>query len=83
MPLVTCNGSAPMRLSDTPISDTQTLCNSDSVHRADDDNPPVVREERLFLNPDCGFATFATRPMNGIAIARQKMEAIVAAAERG
>jgi 5-methyltetrahydropteroyltriglutamate--homocysteine methyltransferase len=39
-------------------------------------------KENLFLNPDCGFATFATRPMNGVAIARQKMEAIVAAAER-
>lgn len=36
--------------------------------------------ERLFLNPDCGFATFATRPMNGTAIATEKLKALVEAA---
>jgi 5-methyltetrahydropteroyltriglutamate--homocysteine methyltransferase len=37
--------------------------------------------ERIFLNPDCGFATFASRPMNGTEIARRKLEAMVAAAK--
>jgi 5-methyltetrahydropteroyltriglutamate--homocysteine methyltransferase len=36
--------------------------------------------ERLFLNPDCGFATFASRPMNAPETARRKLEAVVAAA---
>lgn len=36
--------------------------------------------ERLFLNPDCGFATFATRPMNGTATATEKLRALVEAA---
>jgi 5-methyltetrahydropteroyltriglutamate--homocysteine methyltransferase len=36
--------------------------------------------ERLFLNPDCGFATFATRPMNALATATQKLKNMVEAA---
>jgi len=36
--------------------------------------------ERLFLNPDCGFGTFANRPMNTEALARRKLESMVAAA---
>jgi 5-methyltetrahydropteroyltriglutamate--homocysteine methyltransferase len=34
---------------------------------------------RLFVNPDCGFATFSNRPVNSQQIARQKLKAIVAA----
>ena len=40
-------------------------------------------KERLFLNPDCGFATFSTRPMNAVEIAKRKMEAIIAARDLG
>lgn len=36
--------------------------------------------ERIFLNPDCGFATFSERPMNGTAVARAKVAALAAAA---
>jgi 5-methyltetrahydropteroyltriglutamate--homocysteine methyltransferase len=36
--------------------------------------------ERLFLNPDCGFATFSSRPMNEPAIAFEKLRAIATAA---
>ena len=36
--------------------------------------------EALFLNPDCGFATFSERPMNHAAVATQKLRASVAAA---
>jgi 5-methyltetrahydropteroyltriglutamate--homocysteine methyltransferase len=36
--------------------------------------------ERIFLNPDCGFATFSERPMNGADIAEAKLAALSAAA---
>ena len=36
--------------------------------------------ERLFLNPDCGFGTFATRPMNTTAMAQAKLAALAQAA---
>ena len=35
---------------------------------------------RIFLNPDCGFGTFSSRPMNSIEIARQKLEVMAQAA---
>lgn len=40
----------------------------------------MVGPERLFLNPDCGFATFSERAMNAEEIAIEKMRALVAAA---
>jgi len=36
--------------------------------------------ERIFLNPDCGFGTFASRPMNTWETAAAKVGAMVAAA---
>ena len=41
-----------------------------------------IPEERLFLNPDCGFGTFAERPVNTPEIAARKMAAIAQAASR-
>ncbi len=38
--------------------------------------------ERIFLNPDCGFGTFASRPMNTPEIAERKLAAIAGAAAR-
>lgn len=38
--------------------------------------------EQLFLNPDCGFATFSEREMNSEDIAAKKMRTLVAAARR-
>jgi 5-methyltetrahydropteroyltriglutamate--homocysteine methyltransferase len=38
--------------------------------------------ERIWLNPDCGFATFASRPMNAPGVAERKLAAMVGAAER-
>lgn len=35
---------------------------------------------RLFLNPDCGFATFSNRPVNASSVATAKVRAIVGAA---
>jgi 5-methyltetrahydropteroyltriglutamate--homocysteine methyltransferase len=36
--------------------------------------------DKLFLNPDCGFATFSSRPMNSTAIAVAKVRAMADAA---
>jgi len=38
--------------------------------------------EQIYLNPDCGFGTFAERPMNPAEVAGQKLRAIVKAAEQ-
>ncbi|RKD25041.1 vitamin-B12 independent methionine synthase [Ammoniphilus oxalaticus] len=38
--------------------------------------------EHIFLNPDCGFGTFAQRPMNSIENAKQKLKVMVEAAKR-
>jgi 5-methyltetrahydropteroyltriglutamate--homocysteine methyltransferase len=40
----------------------------------------VYSPERLSLNPDCGFASFSERPMNGRTIARAKVAALAEAA---
>ena len=47
-----------------------------AVRRALDLYPP----ERIFLNPDCGFGTFSSRPMNTPARALAKVRAMVEAA---
>ena len=41
-----------------------------------------VEPRRLFLNPDCGFGTFASRPMNRPEAAKRKLSAMAAAARR-
>ncbi len=40
-----------------------------------------ISKERLFLNPDCGFGTFAQRPMNGPEQAVEKLRACAEAAK--
>jgi 5-methyltetrahydropteroyltriglutamate--homocysteine methyltransferase len=40
----------------------------------------IYPPDRLFLNPDCGFGTFANRPVNRAEVAVEKMKAIVAVA---
>ena len=37
--------------------------------------------EQIYLNPDCGFGTFAERPMNSTEIAAKKLRAIAIAAQ--
>jgi 5-methyltetrahydropteroyltriglutamate--homocysteine methyltransferase len=37
--------------------------------------------ERIFLNPDCGFGTFSSRPLNSVEIATRKLEALARAAK--
>lgn len=38
--------------------------------------------EKIFLNPDCGFGTFAERPLNPPEVAAAKMRSITSAAEQ-
>ena len=37
--------------------------------------------DQIYLNPDCGFGTFADRPVNTTEIAAQKLQVIHEAAE--
>ncbi len=41
----------------------------------------VFPAEKLWLNPDCGFATFSNRPVNSAHISFQKLKTLVAAAQ--
>ncbi|MCL6563763.1 MAG: cobalamin-independent methionine synthase II family protein [Firmicutes bacterium] len=41
-----------------------------------------VPPERIALNPDCGFGTFAERPMNDLQVATAKLRAMTAARDR-
>ena len=42
----------------------------------------VLGRERVLLNPDCGFATFADNPVTSADMAETKLRAIVEAAAR-
>ena len=39
-----------------------------------------VPAEKVFLNPDCGFGTFAARPVNSAQVAERKLAAMATAA---
>jgi 5-methyltetrahydropteroyltriglutamate--homocysteine methyltransferase len=60
---------------------------TDAVEAADDVRAMVERAlrlyapEQLFLNPDCGFGTFSSRPMNTTAAALEKVRAMAEAAQ--
>lgn len=41
-----------------------------------------VPDEKIFLNPDCGFGTFAQRPMNSDQIAFEKLRVIAEASKK-
>jgi 5-methyltetrahydropteroyltriglutamate--homocysteine methyltransferase len=41
----------------------------------------VLGKERVWLNPDCGFATFSERPVNVAEIAQKKLAQLAAAAK--
>jgi 5-methyltetrahydropteroyltriglutamate--homocysteine methyltransferase len=41
----------------------------------------IFGADRILLNPDCGFATFADNPVNSASTAERKLHAIVQAAE--
>jgi 5-methyltetrahydropteroyltriglutamate--homocysteine methyltransferase len=42
----------------------------------------IFDASKIFLNPDCGFGTFAERPMNDAGIAFAKLQSISEAARK-
>jgi 5-methyltetrahydropteroyltriglutamate--homocysteine methyltransferase len=42
----------------------------------------LLGEGRVFLNPDCGFGTFAERPMATEAVAFRKLQILAEAARQ-
>lgn len=42
----------------------------------------LLDADRVFLNPDCGFGTFAERPVNSATVAEQKLAALAQAAQQ-
>lgn len=53
----------------------------DSIVERVKDARQYFEPEQIFLNPDCGFGTFAERPMNPADVAYKKLAAMVQAAE--
>jgi 5-methyltetrahydropteroyltriglutamate--homocysteine methyltransferase len=59
---------------------TETIESVEEIARSIERALEVYEPTRLFLNPDCGFATFSHRPVNTHAIAAAKMKKIAEAA---
>jgi 5-methyltetrahydropteroyltriglutamate--homocysteine methyltransferase len=55
---------------------TEIVESVDDVKRSIERALKIYRPERLFVNPDCGFATFSNRPVNSSEIAAKKMKTI-------
>lgn len=58
---------------------TEQIESVDAIKRAIERALKVYRPEQLFVNPDCGFATFSNRPVNSSDIAVRKMKAVAEA----
>jgi 5-methyltetrahydropteroyltriglutamate--homocysteine methyltransferase len=58
---------------------TEQIESVDAIKRAIERALTIYRPEQLFVNPDCGFATFSNRPVNSAAIAVRKLKAIAEA----
>ena len=75
-PTTAASASASSIKSSTRVEDVEEI--TARVRRAVD----VLGRERVLLNPDCGFATFADNPVTSAEIAEKKLDAIVEAAAR-
>ena len=60
---------------------TETIESIDQIKRSVDRALKLYPPDKLFLNPDCGFGTFASRPVNSSAIASEKLKFIGQAAK--
>jgi 5-methyltetrahydropteroyltriglutamate--homocysteine methyltransferase len=60
---------------------TATIESAEEIVSRAKDALRYVEPGHLFLNPDCGFGTFAQRPLNTPEVATQKLRAISRAAE--
>ena len=61
---------------------TGTVESADEIEHATRAAIALYGPERVFLNPDCGFGTFAARPVNTSQVASAKLAAAVEAARR-
>ena len=59
---------------------TDTIETSAEIRAAIERALRAYAPEKLFLNPDCGFGTFSSRPMNSADVAAAKLRAISEAA---
>jgi 5-methyltetrahydropteroyltriglutamate--homocysteine methyltransferase len=59
---------------------TETIESVEEIARSIEHALELYQPERLFLNPDCGFATFSNRPVNSSDIAARKLARIAEAA---
>ncbi|KRL67448.1 hypothetical protein FC27_GL001764 [Companilactobacillus versmoldensis DSM 14857 = KCTC 3814] len=62
-----------------PRSDT--VEDVDTVVKSAEKAMEYLPPERIWLNPDCGFATFSSRSMNTYDVIRQKMDVMSKAAK--
>jgi 5-methyltetrahydropteroyltriglutamate--homocysteine methyltransferase len=60
---------------------TEIIESPETIRAAIEQALQLYPADRLFLNPDCGFATFSNRPVNSTEIACDKLRAIVDAAQ--
>jgi 5-methyltetrahydropteroyltriglutamate--homocysteine methyltransferase len=60
---------------------TETIESTDQIKRSVYRALKLYPSDKLFLNPDCGFGTFASRPVNSSAIASEKLKFIGQAAK--
>lgn len=60
---------------------TEEIESPDDVARRVGEVAELLGPERIFLNPDCGFGTFAERPVATAEVAQKKLETLVAAAK--
>jgi 5-methyltetrahydropteroyltriglutamate--homocysteine methyltransferase len=61
---------------------TDAVETADEVHARIAEALKLLPAERLFVNPDCGFGTFATRPMATPEVAEAKVAVMAEAARR-
>ncbi len=61
---------------------TETVETVDAIVGRVQEVRKYVSDEKIFLNPDCGFGTFAQRPMNSDEIAVKKLKVMAAAAKK-
>ena len=59
---------------------TDTVESSAEIRRAVERALRLYAPAQIFLNPDCGFGTFSSRPMNSPAVALAKLQAMAGAA---
>ena len=59
---------------------TDTVETPEEIRASVDRARALYPDDRIFLNPDCGFGTFSRRPMNSEAIAIAKIRSMVSAA---